>query len=112
YKDNKGSDKMKTYLKRFWKENAVVFFLLTVTNVIQTIVSVRMAASLNTLVNLDFESFFKVLAEVMGLFLVFLLVLNVQINKTSETKQKMATAIRTDITKRMEQASYTSFHQK
>lgn len=103
---------MKTYLKRFWKENAVVFFLLTVTNVIQTIVSVRMAASLNTLVNLDFESFFKVLAEVMGLFLVFLLVLNVQINKTSETKQKMATAIRTDITKRMEQASYTSFHQK
>ncbi|MGP6139087.1 ABC transporter ATP-binding protein [Jeotgalibaca sp. A127] len=103
---------MKTYIKRFWKENTLVFFLLTVTNVIQTIVSVRMAVTLDTLVNLDFESFFKVLAEVMGLFLVFLFVLNVQINKTSETKQKMATAIRTDITKRMEQSSYTSFHKK
>lgn len=103
---------MKTYLKRFWKDNAVVFFLLAVTNGIQTLVSVRLAASLDALVQMDFQTFFGVLAEVMGMYLVFLAVLNIQINKTSETKQKMATAIRTDIAKRMEKTSYTSFHNK
>lgn len=47
-----------------------------------------------------------------AVFMLFLISTSWEINKISETKQKMATAIRLDITKRMQQTSYAGFHQK
>lgn len=103
---------MKKYLLRFWKDNLLVFGLLVVTNVCQTIVSVIMASALNALVDLDFTLFFETLLVMAAIFMVFLLFTYIEINKKSQTKQKMATAIRTDVTKRMEQTSYSNFHTK
>lgn len=103
---------MTIYLKRFWKENLVVFVLLLLTGTAQTIASVLSASALNALVDLDFNGFIIEITKMFAVFMLFLVFLSFQINKISETKQKMATAIRIDVTKRMEQTSYANFHKK
>lgn len=103
---------MKKYILRFWKHNLLIFGLLVITNVCLTLVSVVMASSLNALVDLNFTLFFETILANAAIFMVFLFFSYIEINKRSQTKQKMATAIRTDVTKRMEQTSYSNFHTK
>ena len=103
---------MKKYILRFWKPNLLIFGILVITNVCLTLVSVIMASSLNALVDLNFTLFFETLLANAVIFMIYLFFSYILINKKSQTKQKMATAIRTDVTKRMEQTSYSNFHTK
>ena len=98
------------YIKQFWKENLVVTFILFLVGLCQTIVSVQVASGLDALIAFDFQGFLQTVLIILALFGIQLIFVRLQIIKISQVKQKMATAIRTDITERIEQASYTAFH--
>lgn len=101
---------MNKYLKRFWKDNLILTLILLITGLCQTLVSVLVATILDALVANDVQLFLQTIAQVIGLFTIYFIFTRIQIVKISETKQKMATAIRTDITKQIEKASYNEFH--
>jgi len=67
---------------------------------------------LNALIALDFPSFIKASIFMFISYLFFLFFTFLQINKTSQVKQKMLTAIREDITLRIEQTSFSGFHER
>lgn len=98
------------YIKQFWKENLLVTFILFLVGLCQTIVSVQVASALDTLIAFDFPGFLRTVLIILGLFGIQLIFVRLQIIKISQVKQKMATAIRTDITQRIETASYSEFH--
>src|SRR5690625_7389269 len=98
------------YIKRFWKENSLVFLLMLITGACQTVAAVLTADALNALIDFDFHQFFLILAMILGVYLVFLFFLNFEINKQSQTMQIMSTAVRKDITERIEETSYSDFH--
>lgn len=100
------------YIRRFWKENIVVVTLLFITGVCQTIVSVRTANALDYLIVQDFDNFLTIMVQILTIFIVYLFFTRLQIIKISETKQKMATAIRRDITERIERTGYNHFHER
>src|SRR5690625_752310 len=100
------------YIKRFWKENSLVFLLMLITGACQTVAAVLTADALNALIDFDFHQFFLILAMILGVYLVFLFFLNFEINKQSQTMQIMSTAVRKDITERIEETSYSDFHKK
>src|SRR5699024_1625166 len=104
--------KMIPYLKRFWKENLVVFSLLFLTGLCQTLASVLISSAFNALIERDLQAFSLVLGQIFGIFMLLLFFTHIQINAMSRTQQKIATAIRTDVTKRLEKTSYTTFHDK
>lgn len=100
------------YIKRFWKENLMVVGILFAAAVSQTIASLLNATALNALIALDVQAFLKAAGGMFVSFLFFLLFTFIQINQISRVKQKMLTAIREDITIRMEHTSYTAFHER
>lgn len=103
---------MSHYFKLFWKENCIVIGLLFITGLCQTFVSVWMASALDYLVDQDLRGFLMVVLRILALFIVYLIFTHFQIVKISQAKQKMATAIRTDITTRIEKTSYNHFHDR
>lgn len=98
------------YIREFWKENSVVTLILFFTGLCQTIVSVQVASALDALIAFDFPGFIQIVGIVLVLFGVQFIFLRLQIIKISQVKQKMATAIRRDITERIEKTSYNEFH--
>lgn len=100
------------YVKRFWKENLIVLGLLFITGLCQTVVSVWMASALDFLVQQNLHGFLSVVLRILVLFIIYLFFTRIQIIKISQTKQKIATEIRTDITKRIEKTSYKHFHER
>lgn len=100
------------YIRNFWKENTIVTIILFFTGLCQTIVSVQVASALDALIAFDFPAFAKIVGIVLLLFCVQFIFLRLQIIKISQVKQKMATAIRLDITKRIEKTSYNEFHKR
>ena len=100
------------YIREFWKENTIVTLILFFTGLCQTIVSVLVASALDALIEFDFPGFTKVIGIVLILFGVQFIFLRLQIIKISQVKQKMATAIRRDITERIEKTSYNEFHNR
>lgn len=101
---------MFTYIKQFWKENALVTFILFLVGLCQTIVSILVATALDHLIAFDFQGFLNTVLIVLSLFGIQLIFVRLQIIKISQVKQKMATAIRKDITERIEHTSYSEFH--
>lgn len=100
------------YMKQFWKDNLVVGFILLGSAVSQTIASVLNAAAFNALVAFNFREFILVALQMFVAYLFFLLFTYLQVVKGNQTIQKMVTAIREDITTRIEQTSYNGFHEK
>ena len=100
------------YINKFWKDNLLVIFILFLTGLCQTIVSVQIASALDALIAFNFNHFLKIVGIVLGLFAIQLIFVRLQIIKISQVKQKMATAIRVDITQRMEKTSYNEFHKR
>lgn len=100
------------YIKRFWKENSLVFLLMLITGICQTVAAVLTADALNAVIEFDFKKFVLTLILIFGIYLVFLVFLNFEIVKQSQTMQMMSTSIRLDITERMERTSYAGFHEK
>lgn len=100
------------YFKRFWKDNLIVIGLLFITGLCQTIVSVWTASALDSLIAQDLRTFVSVIVRILALFIVYLFFTRLQMVKTSQTIQKIATAIRVDITKRIEKTSYNHFHER
>src|SRR5699024_1416135 len=82
------------------------------TGLCQTIVSVQVASALDALIAFNFNHFLRIVGIVLGLFAIQLIFVRLQIIKISQVKQKMATAIRTDITQRIEKTSYNEFHKR
>lgn len=103
---------MFTYIKRFWKENLIVGLILLGAATSQTIASVLNAEAFNALIALELDSFLTAVAQMLLAWLSFLIFTYVQIIRVSQTKQKMLTAIRGDITRRIEQTSYSNFHKR
>src|SRR5699024_2487260 len=104
--------KMFYYIYKFWKENLVVTLILFFTGLCQTIVSVQVASALDALIAFNFNHFLRIIGIVLGLFAIQLIFVRLQIIKISQVKQKMATAIRTDITQRIEKMGYNEFHKR
>jgi len=100
------------YIRKFWKDNLLVTGILFLVGLCQTIVSVQVATALDTLIAFDFQGFLNVVLIILALFGLQFIFVRLQIIKISQVKQKMATAIRTDITKRIEGASYSEFHKR
>lgn len=98
------------YIKQFWKENLLVSFILLLVGLCQTIVSVQVASALDTLIAFDFQGFLQTVLIILALFGIQLIFVRLQIIKISQVKQKMTTAIRKDITERIEQTTYNEFH--
>ena len=98
------------YLYKYWKDNLVVIFILFLTGFIQTIVSVQVAHALDALIVFDFRAFLETVGIVIALFSIQLIFVRIQVIKISQVKQKMSTAIRVDITQRIEKTSYKEFH--
>ena len=100
------------YMKKFWKENLLVVFILFLVGLCQTIVSVQVATALDALIVFDFRLFLKIVGIVCVLFGFQFIFIRLQIIKISQVKQKMATKIREDITERIEKTSYIEFHNR
>ncbi len=100
------------YIKRFWKDNLIVGFILLGSASSQTIASILNASAFNALIIFDFKEFVIAALQMFLAYLFFLLFTYFQVVKTNDTIQKMVTSIREDITLRMEQTSYNNFHQK
>lgn len=100
------------YMKKFWKDNLLVTLILFFAGLCQTIVSVQVASALDALIAFDFPGFVKTVGIVLVLFGIQFIFVRIQIIKISQVKQKMATAIRQDITERIEKASYNEFHKR
>src|SRR5699024_5363260 len=107
-----GVVKMLYYINKFWKDNLLVIFILFLTVLCQTIVSVQIASALDALIAFNFNHFLKIVRIVLRLFAIQLIFVRLQKIKISQIKQKMATAIRVDITQRMEKTSYNEFHKR
>lgn len=103
---------MHHYIVKFWKENLLVIFILFIVGICQTLVSVQIATALDLLIAFDFHGFLMTLMTMGGLFAIQLIFIRFQMIKITQVEQKMATAIRTDVTKRMEEASYSEFHKR
>lgn len=99
-------------IKRFWKENLLIGFLILVTATSQTVASVLNARAFNALIDLDLTLFLWATIQMFLVYLLFLLFTFIQINAMSRIKQRMLTAIRQSITERLEQVSYKTFHEK
>src|SRR5690625_3314162 len=100
------------YIRRFWKDNLLVAFLILGSAGSQTIASMVNASALNALIAFDFRGFFTAALTMFAIFMLLLVFTYLQIVKQTQTIQKMATAIREDITSRIEVTSYSSFHEK
>lgn len=103
---------MLVYIKRFWKDNLLVGMILLGAATCQTIASVLNADAFNALITLDLSRFITAAFQMLIAFLLFLVFTYVQIIKVTQTKQKMLTSIRSDISHRIEQTSYSTFHKK
>lgn len=103
---------MFNYIKRYWKENLIVGLILLGAATSQTIASVLNAEAFNALIALELDRFLTAVVQMLFAWLLFLIFTYVQIVKVSQTKQKMLTAIRGDITHRIEQTSYSNFHER
>lgn len=100
------------YIKQFWKDNLMVCLILFGAALSQTVAGMLNASVLNALIAFDLQSFLTGILQILAAYVVFLVFTYLQILKISQTKQKMATAIRIDITKRLEQTSYAEFHER
>lgn len=100
------------YIKKFWKENLVVAVILFLAGLCQTVVSVQVASALDALIAFDFQTFVRIIGLVIVLFSIQFIFVRMQIIKISQVKQKMATAIREDITSRIENTTYNEFHER
>lgn len=103
---------MFNYMKQFWKENFVVGLLLLGSAVSQTIATMLMTSLFNSLIALDFEQFAQAVLQMFLVYLIFLAITYFEVVKKYQTIQTMLTAIREDITLRMERTSYSGFHEK
>ena len=100
------------YIKRFWKDNLIVGFLLFGSAGSQALASIVNAQALNALIELDFKGFVEAALLMFLAFMLLLVFVYFQIVKQTQTIQKMVTAIREDITFRIEETSYNGFHKK
>lgn len=100
------------YIKHFWKDNLLVGFILFGGAISQTFGSVLTASAFNALIAFDLQEFVVITLQMFIVYMFFLLFTYLQIVKQNQAIQKMVTAIREDITTRMEQTSYNGFHEK
>lgn len=100
------------YMKYFWKDNLIVGLILLGGAISQTLASVLTASAFNALIDFDFQEFVVITLQMFIVYMFFLLFTYLQIVKQNQTIQKMVTAIRGDITSRMERTSYNGFHEK
>ena len=100
------------YIKRFWKDKLSVGFLLFGSAGSQALASIVNAQALNALIELDFKGFVETTLLMFLAFMLLLVFVYFQIVKQTQTIQKMVTAIREDITVRIEETSYNGFHEK
>lgn len=98
------------YLKKFWKDNLILTFIILAGALAQTLSGILIADVFNALVEFDWEVFFQTLLTMLLIYIVFLVFLYFEINLISKATQKMSTAIRKDITQRIEKTSYSEFH--
>ena len=100
------------YIKHFWKDNLLVGFILFGGAISQTFGSVLTTSAFNALIAFDLQEFVVIILQMFIVYMFFLLFTYLQIVKQNQAIQKMVTAIREDITTRMEQTSYNGFHEK
>jgi ABC-type multidrug transport system, ATPase and permease components len=100
------------YIKRYWKDNVVLGFLLVGTAITETFTTILMSAIFNALIAFDLDGFMTAIFKMFVTFMIFLGFTYLKIVKQNQTIQKMVTAIRADITSRIEKTSYNGFHEK
>lgn len=101
---------MNSYIKHFWKENLMIVFIILLASLCETFVSIQMANLLDALIVFDLKKLRFLFLLICLLFLLHFTFLRLRIIKISHVKQKMATAIRSDIARKIEKSSYKEFH--
>src|SRR5690625_3505901 len=89
---NEKRKNMFKYIKRFWKDNLLVGFILFGSASTQTIASVLNAAAFNALIVFDFREFIIAALQMFLAYMFFLLFTYFQVVKTNDTIQKMVTS--------------------
>lgn len=103
---------MKNIIKKFWKENLVVFLLMMGAGVSTTLASFVNATILNALIKFDFGLFLSSILKLVVVFSIFLIFTYFHIIQSRKTTQKMAKYLRIQITDRMSRLSATDFKKK
>ncbi|MGY3750802.1 ABC transporter transmembrane domain-containing protein [Vagococcus acidifermentans] len=103
---------MKNIIKKFWKENLVVFLLMMGAGVSTTLASFVNATIFNALIKFDFGLFLSSILKLVVVFSIFLIFTYFHIIQSRKTTQKMAKYLRIQITDRMSRLSATDFKKK
>lgn len=103
---------MKKYFKLYWKENALLIFIILLGAVAQIVASVLNANVLNALIAFDWRAMIVSIIWVTLLQIAYIVTLLMKIPYQAKVTQLMVTAIRKDITQSIEKLSYQAFHDK
>lgn len=91
---------MKNLLLKFKKENILILIVMILTGIATSLSSFISAQIINSLVQLDFNAFWKSIFLLIGTYLIFLLCKYIQVKLTSKTVQKMSKSLRNSILRR------------
>lgn len=100
---------MKKLVKKFWKENVVVFLLIVGAGVSTTLASFVNASILNSLIKFNLELFLMSVFKLILVFLFFLTFTYFQIIQVRKTTQKMSKYLRFKIIEKVTTLSSTEF---
>lgn len=103
---------MKKYFKLYWKENALLIFIILLGAVAQIVASVLNANVLNALIAFDWRAMIVSIIWVTLLQIAYIVTLLMKIPYQAKVTQLMVTAIRKDITQSIEKLSYQAFHDR
>jgi ATP-binding cassette subfamily C protein len=107
----KGSKKMKKVLLVHWKNQLILFLLMIVVALSQTVASLQNVQVLNGLIQFNQREFLTGVVGMLLAYLCFLVFTYLQIRYTAYTTQKMSLYLRNQLLTKVRYSDYQEFHQ-
>ncbi|MCQ9210438.1 ATP-binding cassette domain-containing protein [Granulicatella seriolae] len=102
---------MTKYMKFYWKENLLLFFIIVVGALSQVLSVVLNARAFNALIAFDWTEFVKTMLLILFMLIIYILSLLIKIPYETRVSQLMSTKIRTDVISKLEDVSYQKYHE-
>lgn len=103
---------MKNILRKFIKENFIIFFLIIASSFFTILTNFITASIINSIIQLNLSKFIKNVIEILLAYGLFLLFTYLKIVKIGSTTQKMSTYLRKQVAQQIFKSSYEEFHKK
>lgn len=100
------------YIKHFWKEHTILSLCILSTTTIQSVNFILLEQAFDAVIDFNWTLFIQLTLIRCILWGTFLLFSYLKIIQMSKTKQIVATGIRSDISRRIEQMDYEDFHRR